>query len=463
MMIHLMIQPRAISVPGIRVLACILLTAAGQFWPATGFGREAGERSSIEVTVVDSELQSHLATFFNVNQRVVRTQHGLFITYLKESRPVDGDQPAINEWRLMQSQDDGRSFQIAYAHRRSGGPEVIGKAPEIVADEDGHLYLVTVMDDQHAHVLKFAPGQWSEPVYYRRLRIGSHAPKFSLLFDSVHQRLVLMTAAWLLVIDPQTGQLLDNLRYQMLADGKYAYPQYAFLTLTEQADLIAAWHTARRETNYYYDIHWAVAPATGGLRLWKDALGGEVLGGSRSPIVCDRSGPAPMLNLLDQTSLDGSRTNGLNSLFYKAGYLHFMAGGQVPDGRYEVRYSRIDISDVVAGQRPTLRLGGEQLSCPPIRVLGSDGFFCSAGIDDRSPLYWVSQSDGIIIVLRTDDHGQTWQPHAASSSLAAPGRSLYGVTGARQLVDGWIEALVVDQSHQGPHRLLFFRIPAAGP
>jgi hypothetical protein len=408
--------------------------------------------------VVDPELQSHLATFFNVNQRVVRTPQGLFITYLKESRPVAGDEPAVNEWRMMHSRDDGRSFQLAYAHRQSGGPEVIGKAPEIVTDEAGNLYLVSVMDDQHAHVWKFSHDRVAEPVYHERLRIGGYAPKFSLLFDMAHQRLILMTAAWLLVIDPQTGRLQDNLRYQMLADGEHAYPQYAFLTLNEQSDLIAAWHTARRETNYYYDIHWAIAPASEGLRLWRDPLSGGVLGRSGSPIVCDSSGPAPMLNRPDQLSLDGSQTNGLNSLFYKAGYLHFMAGGQVAGSRYQVRYSRIDLSS----EQPALRLSGEQLSSPTVGVLGSDGFFSAADIGGQTPLYWVSHSDRSVIVLRTDDHGQTWHPHAVSSRLAEPGGSLYGVTGSRQLVDGWIEALVVDQTVQGPHRLLFFRVPVAG-
>lgn len=411
----------------------------------------------VQVTVVDAEATTHLATFFNVNQRVVTTPDGVFATYLHETRHADEARSAVNEWRLVRSRDGGRSFAPWYVHRRVGANDVIGKAPEIVADPEGNLYLATAMDDQHVHVFRFDRGGSTEPRYARRIRFGGDAPKFSLLYDPRQRRLVVMTASWLLVIDPETGAVVDDTRYRMLTQGRFAYPQYSFLALTDGGDLVAAWHTARFETNYYYDIHWAFADAASGFRAWRDPRSGALLGGAKEPIVCDSSGAAPMINLPDMLSLDGSRTNGLNSMIVKDGKVHFMAGGQHAGRPYQVRYVRCELH----GDAPPLRLGAEAIGSPPCVVQGSDGFFCSADTGPASPLFWVTQSDRRIMVLRSDDHGTTWTPHARSEVVADAGRSLYGVVGERRIVDGTIRGLVTDQSMTPPHRVLAFSLATA--
>ena len=126
----------------------------------------------IAVSVVDQEVGTHYATFFNVNQRLVTTPDGIFIVYLRDTHDAPESPPSRNHWLLCRSTNGGESFETLYQVAEQGDTNIVGKAPEIHVDDLGNLFLVTYMNDYHVHVRRFDRGAWTQPVYHQRIPYG---------------------------------------------------------------------------------------------------------------------------------------------------------------------------------------------------------------------------------------------------------------------------------------------------
>jgi hypothetical protein len=439
----------------LRKLLLIFTTA---LWPLRGVSI-AEERSEplvpIRTVVIDDVVATNYATFFNVNQRVVETQDGIFTVYLKDTHDDLDQPPSRNHWILCRSTDRGYSFQPVYSEAEQGDTKIVRKGPEIIADDVGNLYLISCGNDYHVHVWKFLREDWGTPVYHVKNPIGGYAPKFSAILDPVSNQLIVMTAAFFMTIDPETGLAAPQDIFQLLVEGEYGYPQYSFLTMNASGRLYAGWHTTRRGENYYYDIHFAYADRREKFQVWRSPLDHQMIGRPAKPIVCDHTGPAPMVNRQNEVALDGSYTNGLNHLFYKGNALHFLHGGKCPEDSYvQSRYTRINASDPSNILRMTEpEFGGHQW-----RLEHSDGFFCSQDCRAETPLYLVSHRDNQIFVLKSADNGNTWTDYAASDYRSTPGR-IYSVAGSFQLRRQGIIGVFTEVHPNPPHRLIFFQVP----
>ena len=414
-----------------------------------------GLTRSIQVSVVDDAVLTYYATFFNVNQRMVVTDDGIFLVYLKDTHDDPQQPPSRNHWLLCRSTDGGDSFEKVFEVAEEGDTNIVGKAPEILADSAGNLFLITCMNDYHVHVWRFDRGRWSEPVYHQRNRYGGYAPKFSVRLDPVGDRLLVMTAAYFMSIDPETGIADHDGTYQMLQDGRFGYPQYSFLSLVPDGRLFAAWHTTRIGARDYYDIHYAVSSRHDRFSVWRSPLDDQLLGDSVNPIVCDHSGPAPMLNRQEELSPDGTQTNAVNHFIYKGNALHVLHGGKrATDAYVQAHYTRVSMVEPHAiHQIVEPELGGEVL-----RLDASDGFFCTTDTEADSPLFLVSHRQGRVIVLVSFDNGDSWSDYAESDYRASPA-SIYSITGQFKPSQHGIIGVFTEVRPELPHRLMLFRIP----
>lgn len=405
------------------------------------------------LTLVDDNVESEYPTYFTSNQRVVKNSYGIFLTYLKTHFDGGSGGTSINEWMLKRSVDGGDTFETAFRNYYTGSQQVLGKAPEIVTDDHGNIYLATVMGDQKVYVYKFAPPDFNAWSYVQMIPYGGFAPKFSFYYDRVRDRLVVMTAAYMLFIDKDTGQVIGDNNFQILKEGTIAYPQYSFLAMAPNGDMFAAWHNAHLTTQHYYSIHFAISYFGDAGITWRN-YAGNAIGSKGNPIVCDSTGPADMVNLPQHLSNDGTRTNGLNSFFYKNFAFHFFHGGAVPGDWNLPRYTKYQWSPSSIVHRITgPDLGGENITLD-----SSDGFFCSADDLDAHPLFLVSHTGGRIVALKSHDNGTTWEDHAESSFVATSG-NIYSVAGSRRVVDGFIYGVFSKRNPSPPHKVYFFRIP----
>lgn len=409
----------------------------------------------IAVSVIDHEVGTHYATFFNVNQRLVTTPDGIFVVYLKDTYDAPESPPSRNHWLLCRSTNGGESFETLYQVAEQGDTNIVGKAPEIHADDLGNLFLVTCMNDYHVHVWRFDRGAWTQPVYHQRIPYGGYAPKFSSRIDTVFGRLIIMTAAFIVSIDLETGLADRSDVYQMLREGEFGYPQYSFLSQAPNGDLYAAWHTTRIGANDYYDIHYAVARREERFRVWRSPLDQSIVSDFSKPMACDQSGPAPMVNRVEDLSIDGSRTNAVNHFLFKGDALHFLHGGRCPEDSYvQSRYTRISTKPPFTIHR----IIEPDLGGPNCRLDASDGFLCSADTESSSPLFLISHRQGRVIALRSLDNGNTWSDYAESEYCSIPG-NIYSLSGEFQLKEQGILGVFTENHAQPPHRLIFFQIP----
>jgi len=409
---------------------------------------------SVELTLLENSINTHYGTYFSSTQRVVKTQYGLFVVYLYHQ--VESGSSSANGWKFLRSTDNGATFTTLYNNYYSGSTNVLCKAPEIVADADGNIYLATTMyNEQKVYLYKFAPPNFNSTSYLTSVTYGGFAPKFSFMYDNVRDRLVLMTAAYMLQFNKNTGHVIQN--FQMLQPGSNAYPQYPFLAMQQSSgDYYAAWHTAHNNTQHYYNISFAVSYYVDNGATWRN-YAGNAIGNTTNKITCDNTGQGTMVNLPSELSSDNTKTNGLNSFFYKGNALHFFYGGAQPGFWNKSRYTRYQW----ASPSGVLRIEKPNLGGSTLELDGSDGFFCSADQTQASPLYIVTHLNGNIIAIKSTDNGTTWQDYAKSSYTVPQGAQIYAVAGSRRIKDGYIYGVFTEQySNSGPNKVYFFKIPA---
>jgi hypothetical protein len=193
----------------------------------------------------------------------------------------------------------------------------------------------------------------------------------------------------------------------------------------------------------YWDIHW-MASDDGGSSWY-------VRGGPKVslPVVADDTGPTPQVCLPDEI---GVSNNFLSSVYLKGGYVHLFYQALKP--LYREHYVRFNASN-----------GTRDINNYPWRVDGQsissmDGFFASGVGATSSRLYAAGGISGTppygVLVLSSDDLGQTWREHAISDAIPA-GDWPYATGGARSTRSGFINGVFTGSPS---NTVYFFRVPA---
>jgi DNA-binding beta-propeller fold protein YncE len=389
----------------------------------------------IELTEVDSQAVAY-ATFQSHNQKVVSNRHGIFLTYIRSA----ADDYLAQNWRMLHSDDGGKSFRTVFEETRGTNP------PVIETDDEGRLF-VTRPDfrDGHAYLSRFAtPDAAPETTTLK----GGAAGKFCQLLDERRQQLYYFAHSGTFHTVGTDGRNAKSVT--LLVAGPKAVTQYPHLTLDDDGTLYAAW-TTNNLNEYLYRSIQAMKSADGG-ETWT-TLDGKPL---TLPIVSDDTGPTTRISRDDELEVH----SWLSSFLWNRGKLHFIYWGKTSPQRQ--RYLRYDAAT-----------GEKELDIEPIFARNPPAQPNDAGllVTDRdqydSPLFFVSTIEDRkrLACLISTDNGASWREFAVSDR-AFPHR-VYSIGGARNLTsDGAIigtftdvkpDAELYTEANSGT--VWFFRIP----
>jgi hypothetical protein len=411
-----------ISVMGAAIgsICCLALVLLAGF-------AEPAELAPVLVTCVDDNATGY-ATFQSHNQRVVSNEHGIFLAYILSRNEAYTAQ----EWRLMQSTDNGTSFSLVYGGVHATNP------PVLETDSKNNLYLIHpdfISGD--AYLYRFSSTEdYANPAI--TTLPGGAAGKYAMAIDETRNRLYFMAHNGRFFRLDLDGALLYEAL--VLKDGPHAALQYPSLCVDATGRLFLGWTTVKHNEYLYWDIHALVSKDQG--QAWR-RIGGDVVD---LPAVADDTGPAPRISLEDETNFH----TWLANMAVHAGKLHFLYLVQTqPVRQHYVRY------DLATGQedvriQPDFK--GETLA-----IKSLDGFFSHAAAD--GPIYCVGSHEGRVVCLVSRDNGVTWHDHAISSETF----NVYALGGCRRLTkSGEIIGIFTDtasDTSEGNAKVYFFRIP----
>ena len=387
---------------------------------------------SVEVTCVDDRACGY-GTFQSHNQKAVSNKYGIFMTYLREDNEKDPKKP--NVWRLMRSEDGGKTFSVVYEGRKNC------RAPCIETDRRGDLHLAHPEYGSSTRRRKeFLFYRFSAAKKYKAPRISIFpdvgcAAKYAMAHDAKRKQFYIATQYGQLLTVDENGKLLAK-RAVLKSSGPKAGTQYPLLQVDRSGRLHHAWTTVKLGAPIYWDIHYMLSD-NGGAVWWN--LKRKRL---KTPIVPDNTGPTLRVSLDDEFEAG----TWLSNFMAKDGKLHFIYHAHTkPSRQHYMRY------DIATGRRD-MHLQS-QFKGKTITLSGTSGFFASRSAKPRSPLYCVIQDHGHIACLISDDNGTTWRDHAKSKERFG----IYALGGAREVTaDGYI----IGSFTQGG-KVHFFRIRAA--
>jgi hypothetical protein len=137
----------------------------------------------------------------------------------------------------------------------------------------------------------------------------------------------------------------------------------------------------------------------------------------------------------------------------KGGHTHFWYYSKPQGMAPSVQYVRIAHDESAPLLRTDLSAAGQNL-----RVLSSDGFFATRGMDAESPLHVVlKDTEGRVACLRSNDNGASWLDHAVATHAHHP----YAVSGNPRIGDDGVimGAYTAKTGSEGEFQIWFFRIP----
>ena len=361
----------------------------------------------IHLTLVDDQAIG-FATFQSHNQKAVKNQHGIFMTYVQQSN----DDYSAQKWRLMRSTDDGRSFTEVMAETRATS------APAIETARDGSIFFARPdFKDGNAYLSRLDAPQDNPTT---TTLTGGAAGKYCMLLDQPRGQLYYFAHNGTFHIATLDNQGVETT--QPLTHGEIAYLQYPHLTLARDGTLFAAWTTSHRDRYLYRSIH-AMKSIDGG-QTWQ-TLAGEPLA---LPIPADDTGPATRISRDDELDVH----SWLSACMAKDGKLHLVYWAKTTPQRQ--RYVRYDAA--------TGELEADRLDLFPERSMdqpNDSGVLVADRSVPHSTLYFVSTIDDRkrLACVASDDNGLTWREHAVSDRLFD--HRVYSIGGARDVTgDGWI-------------------------
>ena len=386
----------------------------------------------IELTCIDPQVTGY-AVFQSHNQKVLANQHGIFATYNR----TRNEKYTAQNWRLMRSVDDGKTFTLVYEETSATNP------PVLETDDSGNLYLFRSDDvSNSARLYRFlAADNFSKPLI--TVIPGAGAGKFSAAIDLPRKQLYYFSHNEKFNVLSLDGKILRSTR--LFQPGRDAYLQYPQLFLDHDGTLHAAWTTQKKDVYLYWDIHHMLSP-DGGV-TWKNLDGAPIT----PPVVADQTGPATRITRDDEFE---SHT-WLSSFMALNGKLHFAYLAQTKPAR--MHYARFDIASVKQDVDLWPDFKGETLN-----MLSLDGFFAARTGVPGSPLFCTMHQKGNLACLVSRDNGATWHDYAFNSQKFNP----YCIGGSRAITkDGYIIGTFTDQvgtpADLVPQsKLYFFKIKA---
>lgn len=395
--------------------------------------KQPSDLRQIELVCIDDAV-IHSATFQSNTQHLVSNRHGIFAAYVKSRNE---DYTAQN-WRLVRSIDEGRSFKVLAEGVAATNP------PVIETDEADNLYVCRVdwkNNNSAIDCLSAADGYKS----IRTLELpGVAGGKFAMGLDRSRQRLCYMTLDGVLHRVSVSGQLLPPIK--LLVDGQRAMLQYPSLHFDERSHLYLCWTTVAHGKYLYHDIH--VARSIDGGDNW-ETLSGQPL---ELPVAADDSGPTDLISQRDEFDV----TTWLASALPRFGKLHAIYETQSEPRRYN--YVRLDTVRGSEELRIAPELGGEKL-----RVQGLDGGLASQATNLAAPIFCVVKDArrARLACLRSDDQGSTWKDWAVSPDVINP----YAIGVCREIsasgtvIGTFTDAIEPSNNNIGKSKIHFFSLP----
>lgn len=406
--------------PLVMVLLILALNAAA--------GRELQE---IKLTCVDANAHGY-ATFQSHNQKVVANRQGIFMTHLRSRNKAYNAQ----QWRLLRSQDGGKTFAVIHEATDPTNP------PVIESDADDNIYLIRPdFADRNAYLYRFRKtDNYGTPAISKIP--GAAAGKYAMEIDSDRKQIYFLAHNGSFNVIGFDGTVKHG--GKMLVQGPDAHPQYPHLQLDELGHLHAAWTNTKLGGKLYWDIRHLYS--TNGGTSWQSVTGQRVM----TPIVCDRHGPSLQVTLKDEFEVStwlASMNANLNKLHF------FYLARTEPPRHHHVRIDRRTAKREV----DRLSMKGKTLA-----LHGADGFFVrNPGNKD---LYLIGRGrQGHLVCLISRDNGDTWHDYAQSHGTF----NAYSIGGCRKVTaDGHIIGSFTDQKgsnaiNDQKSQVYFLRIKAA--
>jgi hypothetical protein len=364
---------------------------------------------TFQLVCVDDAAHGY-ATFQSHNQKVVANQHGIFMTHIR----TRNEAYTAQQWRLLRSADDGKSFSILFEATDATNP------PVLETDTAGNLYLGRPdFTDGNAYLYRFlAEKEFKDPVITSIP--GASAGKYSMFLDGPRGQLYYFAHNGTFNTIGLDGTVRASV--QLLKAGEHAVPQYPLLCMDPNGDLHAAWTSQKHDVYMYWDIHHMLSPDAG--KTWR-TMDGTALS---LPVPADDSGPATRITLDDEFDFH----TWLCSFTVKDGKAHFFYLAQTdPKRQHYMRYE-LETGERDVHIHPIWKAKSLQIST-------FDGFFATA---PGKPLYCVGQHQGHLVCLVSRDNGASWHDYAQSDETF----NVYSLGGCRALTsDGHIIGSFTDQ------------------
>jgi hypothetical protein len=379
---------------------------------------------ALQAVLLDTATTGY-ATFQSDCQKVVSNPYGYFLTY----EHVEGTSATPGVWRLVQSKDQGRTFQTLIEDTTHAT-----RAPALETHSGGMLYLASPdWLTNNSQVLIFNPNDHTEHliplpgvITYAKYAAAFDEPNHLLYYSATQ-------SGHTLTIDTMTDAVTN---IQLFTSGQHAEVHYPNLALGADGLLYYGWTTTKIGSSLYYSDHFVVNSNRG--QTWA-VPGGQTL---TPPLIADDTGPSV---LVTQPS-DIGTSNWMDNLLPWKGKVHFVYTNT--NGQRYVRYNMalpygID-KRVDQIQGDTIKLGG----------LGN--FFAA---DDQTGYLYLTgpvYASYNIATLISRDNGETW--HDFAQSVISPGPVAYATGGFRKVTtDGGIIGSFTDNNN---YNVYFIRVKA---
>ena len=402
------------------------------------------------------------ATYGSHNQKTTVTPFGIFTAF------VDEVGASSARWRLMRTNDEGRTFTTLWTGRSSFGPPAV--------ESDGINLFLAVPSESYpdAIFIRIDPAG-RQPAVHAAIAGGGDG-HYNLIYDAPRGRLLYAASVYAFVLDAG-GRTLEKVQLfpfpsagEMLAEIAH-YP-----LLAQDGDLIALANTTTpypgwtgpdgRPNNCYPSF--GLMHSTDGGQFWENPRSGRRL---QLPIDAGQNGPSyhPLERSVTETG-ERCMHNWLSGFLYKNGRIFMglqsfdksgLHGANLPPIPNAIRFLSFDVVvRTLPVSKKEAQLRGRELAATSSQI------FLTSGERPKDPIYLISAevvSGGArMIVLVSHDLGDTWHDYAASEVvLGAYADSFYGLSSTRRPApDGSLYGTftLVRPAEEGSREVFFFRV-----
>ncbi len=402
------------------------------------------------------------ATYGSHNQKTAVTPSGIFAAFVDEL----GTSSA--RWRLMRTNDEGRTFTTVWTGRSSFG------APALESDRTNLFLAVPSESYPDGTFIRIDP-EGRQPAVHATITGGGDG-HYNLIYDAPRDRLLYAASVYTFLLDAGGSTLEKVQLFPFPSPGERLAEIAHYPLLARDAGLIALANTTTpypgwtgpdgRPNNCYPSF--GLLLSTDGGRSWEDPRSGRRL---QLPIDAGQNGPSyhPLERAVTEIG-ERCMHNWLSGFLYKSGRilmglrsydksgLHGASLQPIPDA---IRFLSFDVvARTLDLPKKQAQLRGQELA------VGSSQIFFTSGERPDDPVYVISAevvSGGArMIVLVSHDLGDTWHDYAASEVVPdGYANSFYGLSATRRPApDGSLYGTftLVSPAADGPREVFFFRV-----